>query len=48
MSDSPLCTGGARCVAKLLGICKGLKEIQLSNCEIGDTGAQSLFEELKV
>lgn len=46
MSDSPLGSSGAMCVSKNLKSCKNLKEIQLANCEIKDTGAKVLFEEL--
>jgi hypothetical protein len=47
MSDSPLGSGGAKCVAELLYLCEGLKEIHLSSCEIKDAGAKNLFELLK-
>ena len=47
MSDSPLGSGGARCVAGLLPYCKSLTIINLSQCEIKDLGAKCLFDELK-
>ena len=46
-SDSPLGSGGARCVASAISCCKDRHEIHLSNCEIQDSGALALFEELK-
>lgn len=47
MSDSPLGSGGARCVACLISLCKNLSSINLSQCNIKDSGAKILFEELK-
>lgn len=48
MSDSPLGSGGARCVAGLITFCKNLVSINLSQCGIKDSGAKFLFDELKV
>ncbi len=48
MSDSPLGSGGARCVAGLISYCKSLNDINLSQCDIKDAGAKCLFDELKV
>ena len=47
MSDSPLKSYGAKCVAEMLKVCKQLEEIALSNCEIEDQGAKHLFENLR-
>lgn len=47
MSDSQLGTGRTHYVAHKLIQCKSLKEIHLSNCEITDSGAEALFEELR-
>jgi Ran GTPase-activating protein (RanGAP) involved in mRNA processing and transport len=47
MSDTPLGSGGARCVAGLLNFCSSLTEINLSQCDIKDAGAKCLFEDLK-
>lgn len=46
MSDSPIRSQGAECVAAAIGLCKNLIEVRLANCEIKDIGAKKLFEEL--
>ena len=46
MSDSPIGSGGAKCVAAAINFCEGLTEMKLSNCAIKDSGARTLFEEL--
>ena len=46
MSDSPIGSSGAKCVAAAINFCEGLLEIRLSNCAIKDSGARSLFDEL--
>lgn len=46
MSDSPIGSAGAKCVATAIMFCEGLEEMRLSNCGIGDKGALSLFNEL--
>ena len=47
MSDSPIGSGGAKCVAAAINFCESLIEMKLSNCDIKDSGARSLFDELK-
>ena len=47
MSDSPLGSSGARCVASRVNYCKNLTSINLSSCEIKDEGAECLFDKLK-
>jgi hypothetical protein len=39
MSDSPIRSQGAECVATALRVCQSVKEIRLANCEIKDIGA---------
>lgn len=46
MSDSPIGSSGAKCVAAAINFCDGLLEMRLSNCDIKDAGARSLFDEL--
>ena len=46
MSDSPIGSSGAKCVAAAVTFCEGLKEMKLSNCEIKDSGAKALFDEI--
>lgn len=46
MSDSPIKSQGAECVAAAVIYCSSVTDIRLSNCSIGDYGAQKLFEEL--
>lgn len=46
MSDSPIKSQGAICVAAAVNYCSSVTDIRLSNCSIGDAGAQSLFDEL--
>ena len=46
MSDSPIGSSGAKCVAAAINFCEGLVEMKLVNCNIKDSGAKSLFDEL--
>ena len=46
MSDSPIRSQGASCVATAISLCRNLVEVRLANCEIKDAGAIKLFEEL--
>ena len=46
MSDSPIGSSGAKCVAADISFCEGLEDMRLSNCEIKDSGAKALFEEM--
>ena len=46
MSDSPIGSGGAKCVAAAINFCEGLTEMKLMSCNIKDSGARSLFDEL--
>ena len=46
MQDSPIGSSGAKCVAAAINFCEGLLEMKLSNCNIKDSGARSLFDEL--
>ena len=46
MSDSPIGSSGAKCVAAAVTFCEGLVEMKLSNCEIKDSGARALFDEI--
>jgi hypothetical protein len=46
MSDSPIGSSGAKCVAAAISFCEGLIEMKLSNCEIKDSGAKALFDEM--
>lgn len=46
MSDSPIKSQGAECVAAAINFCSSVVEIKLANCSIGDKGAQQLFDEL--
>lgn len=46
MSDAPIRSQGASCVATAIGLCKNLVEVRLANCDIRDAGAIKLFEEL--
>ena len=46
MSDSPIKSQGAECVAAAINFCEAVKEIKLANCDIKDHGAYKLFEEL--
>ena len=46
MSDSPIKSKGAECVAAAIIYCDKVSEIRLSNCEIKDHGAYMLFTEL--
>lgn len=46
MSDSPIKSQGAECVAAAITFCEQVVEVRLANCEIRDQGAQKLFAEL--
>ena len=46
MSDSPIKSQGAECVAAAICYCDQVVEVKLANCEIKDYGAYKLFEEL--
>ena len=46
MSDSPIKSQGAECVAAAICFCEKVIEVRLANCEIRDAGAQKLFSEL--
>ena len=46
MSDSPIKSAGAECVAAAITFCEAVVEIRLANCDIKDSGAQKLFNEL--
>lgn len=46
MSDSPIKSQGAECVAAAINFCESVTEIRLANCEIKDAGAVKLFIEL--
>ena len=46
MSESPIKSQGAECVAAAVTFCEFVKEIRLANCDIRDMGAFKLFEEL--
>ena len=46
MSDSPIKSQGAECVAAAVCFCEHAIEVRLANCEIKDYGAYKLFEEL--
>lgn len=46
MSESPIGSTGAKCVAAAVPFCSQLKDLKLSNCEIKDAGAKALFDEI--
>jgi len=46
MSDSPIKSQGAECVAAAVNFCETVTEVRLANCAIGDGGAYKLFSEL--
>ena len=46
MSDSPIKSQGAECVAAAVVFCEMAIEVRLANCDIKDYGAYKLFEEL--
>jgi len=46
MSDSPIKSQGAECVAAAINFCESVTSVRLANCEIRDLGAQKLFGEL--
>ena len=39
MSDSPIKSQGAECVAAAITFCEQVVEVRLANCEIRDSGA---------
>lgn len=45
MSDSPIKSQGAECVAAAIIFCERVTEVRLANCDIRDMGAYKLFEE---
>ena len=47
ISDTAIGNFGASFVAEAISECKGLEEIHLSKCGIKDSGANSIFENLK-
>jgi len=46
MSDSPIKSQGAECVASAINFCGSVQAIKLAYCEIRDQGAIKLFMEL--
>ena len=44
MADNVIKSEGAQCVAAAIEFCEQLVEVRLSNCNIGDAGAISLFQ----
>lgn len=46
MSDTPIGSSGAKCVAAAVTFCESLVDMKLSNCEIKDSGARALFDEI--
>jgi hypothetical protein len=46
MSDSPIGSSGAKCVAAAVTFCEHLTEMKLNNCMIKDSGAKALFDEM--
>ena len=46
MSDSPIKSQGAECVAAAINFCEAVTDVRLANCEIKDAGAIKLFTEL--
>jgi hypothetical protein len=46
MSETPIGSSGAKCVAAAISFCEGLVQMQLKECEIKDSGAKELFDEL--
>ena len=46
MSDSPIKSQGAMCVADAIHSCDAVREIKLANCEIRDRGAIAIFQKL--
>jgi len=47
IADTPIGNYGANCVAAVFGIADSLVDIKLTNCEIGNEGALSIFHELR-
>ena len=47
MSDSPIKSQGAECVAAAISFCENVFEVRLANCEIRDVGAIKLFAEFQ-
>ena len=45
MSDSPIKSQGAECVAAAITFCVSVTEVRLANCEIKDAGVIKLFGE---
>ncbi len=48
MMDVSIGSSGAKCVAAAVTFCEGLQEMKLSNCDIKDSGAKALFDEIVV
>lgn len=46
MSDSPIKSQGAECVAAAITFCENVTEVRLAHCDIKDSGAEKLFNEL--
>ena len=46
MSDSPIKSQGAECVAAAICFCENVYEVLLKNCDIRDAGAKMLFNEI--
>ena len=46
MSDSPIGSAGAKCVAAALPFCESLQNLKLNACSIKDSGARAILEEL--
>lgn len=46
MADNVIKSDGAKCVAAAIEYCPKLIEVRLSNCGIGDSGAESLFDQI--
>ena len=44
MADNTIKSDGAKCVAAAIEYCPKLIEVRLSNCCIGDSGAEALFD----
>ena len=45
MSQSPIKSQGAECVAAAITFCENVSEVKLASCEIRDIGAKKLFME---
>ena len=46
MSDNIIKSPGANCVAAAINFCSALTEVHLSNCQIRDPGAKTIFSEV--